>query len=53
MIIVLCEGQTEERFIKEIIIPAFSQFYIIPKIIMTKGGKKTKRMLSLLRDSIR
>lgn len=40
MIIVLCEGQTEERFIKEIIIPAFSHLYIVPKIIMTKGGKK-------------
>jgi hypothetical protein len=41
MIIVLCEGQTEERFIKEIIIlPAFSQLDIVPKIIMTKGGKK-------------
>jgi len=40
MIIVLCEGQTEERFIKEIIIPAYSQLHIVPKIIMTKGGKK-------------
>ncbi len=40
MIIVLCEGQTEERFIKEIVIPAFSHLYIVPKIIMTKGGKK-------------
>lgn len=40
MIIVLCEGQTEERFIKEIIVPAFSHLYIVPKIIMTKGGTK-------------
>jgi len=40
MIIILCEGQTEERFIKEIIIPAFSHLDIVPKIIMTKGGKK-------------
>jgi hypothetical protein len=40
MIIVLCEGQTEERFIKEIIVPTFSQLHIIPKIIMTKGGGK-------------
>jgi len=40
MIIVLCEGQTEERFIKEIIIPAFSPLHIVPKIIMTKAGKK-------------
>jgi len=40
MIVVLCEGQTEERFIKEIIIPAFPQLHIVPKIIMTKGGKK-------------
>jgi len=40
MIIILCEGYTEERFIKEIIIPAFPHLYIVPKIIMTKGGKK-------------
>jgi hypothetical protein len=40
MIIVLCEGQTEERFIKEVVIPTFSHLYIVPKIIMTKGGKK-------------
>jgi len=40
VIIILCEGQTEERFIKEIIVPAYPMLYIVPKIIMTKGGKK-------------
>ncbi|WP_069471967.1 hypothetical protein [Candidatus Marithrix sp. Canyon 246] len=40
MIIILCEGQTEERFIKEIVVPAYPMLYIVPKIIMTKGGTK-------------
>ncbi len=38
MIIILCEGQTEERFVKEIISEKFN--CVQPKIIMTRSGKE-------------
>jgi hypothetical protein len=40
MIYILCEGQTEERFVKEILIPAYPSQTIMPIIVKTKGGGK-------------
>ena len=62
---ILCEGQTEERFVKEVLSPYFQQFGIFPKPILlitskkknAKGGMlsytQAKRDLILLRKQYR
>lgn len=40
MIFILCEGQTEERFVKEVLVPAHPHRDITPIIVKTKGGGK-------------
>ena len=37
---ILCEGQTEERFVKEVLSPYFQQFNIYPKPILLLTSKK-------------
>lgn len=37
---VLCEGQTEERFVKEVLAPYLQQFNIYPKPIILLTSKK-------------
>lgn len=37
---ILCEGQTEERFVKEILAPYLQQFNIYPKAILLLTSKK-------------
>lgn len=39
---VLCEGQTEERFVKEVLSPYLQQFGIFPKPILLITSKKEK-----------
>lgn len=37
---ILCEGQTEERFVKEVLSPYLQQFNIYPKPILLLTSKK-------------
>ena len=37
---ILCEGQTEERFVKEVLSPYLRQFNIYPKAILLLTSKK-------------
>ena len=37
---ILCEGQTEERFVKEVLSPYFQQFNVYPKPILLLTSKK-------------
>lgn len=37
---ILCEGQTEERFVKDVLSPYLAQFYIYPKPILLLTSKK-------------
>lgn len=38
---ILCEGQTEERFVKEVLAPYFQQYNIYPKPILLVTSKKS------------
>ena len=40
---ILCEGQTEERFVKEVLSPYFQQFGIFPKPILLITSKKKRQ----------
>lgn len=37
---ILCEGQTEEKFVKDVLVPYLQQFYIYPKPILLLTSKK-------------
>ena len=62
---ILCEGQTEEKFVKEVLSPYLQQFNIFPKpiLLITSGKKdarggmlsytKAKRDLSILQKQFR
>lgn len=39
---ILCEGQTEERFVKEVLAPYFLQFNIYPKAILPSHLQEEK-----------
>lgn len=38
MVFIFCEGQTEERFVKEVVVPKYG--FVRPKIIITGSGQK-------------
>lgn len=45
---ILCEGQTEERFVKEVLSPYLQQFNIYPKPILLLTSKKKNARSGML-----
>ncbi len=45
---ILCEGQTEERFVKEVLSPYFQQFGVYTKPILLITSKKKNAMGGML-----